>query len=1262
MPTMAKRRTIQLGLLLGILGLLAFVVVLKDIGASRLHQQAPSPVTRAVSKRADDRPAIRDGAGGALDSFDHWRERYLNASAAARPALAAQGVVLAAARSKQIAALARLEPSQAGARLLSLAELAELPADVRAVCEQPLSTIGSIDLRWGARIGTDESLECQHQSVAFAGGRSWRVNGPDYREARPPRKDVPIDGYVIEGELFIGGGPVRKLDAADLAAASAKFPQGNADGLDPVTGNPANPAAAALIGGKVFRFEDDGVINRVRARLAAADREAQANQVFQPDSGFKWLAADGGSGAGGSNPPVEPTPFINDHLNVLFIRVDFSDKPGAPVTQADLETSLATTNGHLQNYSYSVASLTSTVTSQLYRMPNPSTTYTASASGSADLLAAARALAAANYTLANYEVVGVYFPALTGADFNYSGLASVGGGDHWINGLTSNASRTSVMVHEFGHNYGLFHSNYWDPAQQIGGSYNDPAASSLEYGDIFDRMGSAGPAEGYFSPFSTRRLNWLPVGKTVQPVANGTWRIYRFDAPTALSNPLMALRVPMGGNEYWWVGYRRLPHAASPALATSAYVVAEGLYVNHPNLLDMTPGSLSPESSDRTDAGLPVGSQYHDSARGVTIRTLTSGGSAPNEWIDVQVEFESRIQFVTTAVEVDEQAGTAVLTLNRSFGTSGVVTVNYTSANGTATAGSDYYAVSGSVTWADGDGADKQIFVPIRPDSVNDASENLTVALSGAVGATLIPAQPVATVTIRDAGQRFSSFAPDFFSSTVKAIVPLADGKVLIAGNMNSGITGHIARLNADASVDPTFNKGTGFNGEVRALAVDSNGKILAGGDFTSYNSTPCNRLVRLNADGTVDSVFVAAMGTGANARVNAIAIETGGKILVGGSFTTFAGGTMEGLVRLTSTGALDTGSPLALPFEPSWSTNIRGLIAQDDGKIMAIGELYTTDHPVTGFRSGIARLNANGTRDPSFDPDAGLHSAGQTNELRSGDSIIRQADGKYVIGGSFPAYDENPVSNLVRVNANGTYDGSFVSPPTDGDVLALQFQPSGAIVIGGQFTIPGGRLARLLPSGSLDSSFQQGSGAAGNVYTFAKSKDGALWIGGNFFSYNGVSLYPVVKAASGVSGYDNWVAQTLTAAQIASGIADPTDDSDNDGISNLAEMALGTSPTAANTNNPFSSQAAGTGLVTNGLSKYLQSRITRNSLYPGVWLCAQFSNDLNAWSPASPLPGTNAVYDILEDGASGFTVRDKTPAGAAMPKRFMRFVVRKPD
>ncbi len=1112
----------------GLLGLSAWMISRQSQPQHTATNERPARQARAAKPIA--RPnhlALADGFAG----FEDWQKNFHAASPLAQPALIAAGVQLAEARQKSLADLARKQPALAIERLLSLSELADLPEPIRAVSEQPISGTGSIDLRWANGGDHSEHRECQHHSVAYLGENSWRVNGPDYLAVKSPRANVPISGHLIQGELLVSTSPVRKLSGKNLAAARKLFVIGNPDGKDPVTGNLAQPETAALIGGKIYQFENESVIDQVIDALAAADRQADTDRTYTVQAPFTFLAASGGAGPIAAGSPVLATPFQVDNIRVLFLRVDFSDKPGEPVSVADLQASLVTTNTNLKNYSYGVASLIPTVPTQLYRLPNPSTTYTSSANGSNNLHRDARNLAAANYTLANYDVVAVNFTDLDGADFGYAGLASVGGGNQWMNGLTSNSDRVNVMIHEFGHNYGLRHSNYYDPAEQISGTYRTPG--SLEYGDIYDKMGLPyGETSSYFSPYSTRRLNWMPSGKVQQVTTSGTWRIYRFDDPAATANPLLALRVPLGGNEYWWIGMRQLGFST----ANSAYVTAEGIVPNTPNLIDMTPGSASPETNDRSDATLPVSKNFYDPTRGVRISNLASGGVFPNEWIDVRIDFGSQILLATTDVEVDEQAGNAVLTLKRTFGASGIATVNYTTASGTAISGTDFLPVSGTVTWANGDLADKQVLVPIRPDAIADGGENFTLTLSGATGAILALSQSVATVTIREAGQQFSSFAPDYFSNDVNAIARLADGKVLIGGTIDTGLgAGNIARLNANGSFDSSFLKGSGFNGVVSSLVVQADGKVLCGGDFTSYNGRACNRLARLNSDGSLDSDFVTANGTGLPSRAHVIAIEASGKILVGGDFTTFDGAAAVGVVRLTSTGARDDANPVTVPFEASYATRVRGLLAQADGKIMVIGQFYG---PANGssFRSGIARLNADGTRDASFDPAVGLHAAGATNSLQQGEAIVRQPDGKYILAGGFTAYNRNSVSGVVRIYANGSYDSSFVTPAFGFTVSLLHLQPSGNVLVAGSFTSPTNRLAMLLPSGALNPGFSIGTGPDGFLASIAADTDGSFWVGGNFFNYNGAKCRPIVKISGGVSDYDIW----LTAQNLTLPIAEP--------------------------------------------------------------------------------------------------------------------------
>src|SRR5258708_29367456 len=89
-----------------------------------------------------------------------------------------------------------------------------------------------------------------------------------------------------------------------------------------------------------------------------------------------------------------------------------------------------------------------------------------------------------------------------------------------------------------------------------------------------------------------------------------------------------------------------------------------------------------------------------------------------------------------------------------------------------------------------------------------------------------------------------------------------------------------IGRLNADGTLDTRLHRGT--DGEVISLALQSDGKILVGGRFTTLGGQSRNYIGRLNADGTLDTSFNPGAGGGAFPYVISLAVQANGKILVG--------------------------------------------------------------------------------------------------------------------------------------------------------------------------------------------------------------------------------------------------------------------------------------------------------------------------------------------------------------------------------------------
>src|SRR5258706_15607404 len=244
------------------------------------------------------------------------------------------------------------------------------------------------------------------------------------------------------------------------------------------------------------------------------------------------------------------------------------------------------------------------------------------------------------------------------------------------------------------------------------------------------------------------------------------------------------------------------------------------------------------------------------------------------------------------------------------------------------------------------------------------------------------------------------------FNSAVQIIgVQPSDGKIIIGGQFtayNGVAINRIARLNSsDGTMDTSFNVGNGFNQIVNAIAVQTDGKIILGGDFTTYDDSSINRIIRLNTDGTIDTSF--NVGSAFNSTVSAIVIQSDGKIIIGGAFSTFSGTTQNKLIRLNSNGSKDSTYNIGTGFVG----NVNTLALQPDGKVVA-GGTFTTFTGTTVNR--IVRLNTNGSRDTSFNGGTAFNSSVNTIAVQSGDI-------KIVVGGLFTTYKGVSVTKIVRLN-----------------------------------------------------------------------------------------------------------------------------------------------------------------------------------------------------------------------------------------------------
>jgi uncharacterized delta-60 repeat protein len=252
-------------------------------------------------------------------------------------------------------------------------------------------------------------------------------------------------------------------------------------------------------------------------------------------------------------------------------------------------------------------------------------------------------------------------------------------------------------------------------------------------------------------------------------------------------------------------------------------------------------------------------------------------------------------------------------------------------------------------------------------------------------------------------------------NSTPNTVELLNDGKILLGGQFvtYSGTSANrILKLNSDYTLDGTFNYGTGFNNTVQIIKVQNDNKILVGGVFTFYSGFSANYLIRLNADGSKDDSF--NIGTGFNSTVFSITIQSDDKILVGGSFSTFSGTNIGGLIRLNADGSKDETFEIGNGFSGG---TINAITVQPDNKIL-VGGGFTNFSGISVSR--IIRLNSNGTVDNTFNGSA-------NSNVRN---IHLLSNGRILITGMFTNYNSYEAGRIATLNdTGGLIDCTFSSP-----------------------------------------------------------------------------------------------------------------------------------------------------------------------------------------------------------------------------------------
>ena len=785
--------------------------------------------------------------------------------------------------------------------------------------------------------------------------------------------------------------------------------------------------------------------------------------------------------------------------------------------------------------------------------------------------------------------------AVNGVDYNYGGTAPIypicweysGPSRIHGDGMVGGNSLMTEGLGQFTESFGLT-----GPAAIIVSLINDTSSQ----GNLSAQFQMANPNADMF--YLGGEL--IPVGVALgQPAAPFTIvdnshqdGVFGFTAPsyTATGSPAI-IGIGRAVSSYGTVQLSYQTTTSGTAVPGVDYQPAAGVVTFNPGQTNrsfpVTVLNSSYISSIEKTVGLDLYNlqdlSYGDASLGLTNAVLRI----------INPNYQGYVNFATNFQSAGISSGVMAVTVTRTVGSQGTLTVQYATTNDTAVSGVDFVGSTNTLTWNDGDVTPRVILIPlinnyqIGPDkqfgaSLFDPTTNgvSAPALFGAVTNTgllivndnsygtfqfSVPSYLVnenggyATVTVTRTGSAVSNAAVNFATaddSAVAGVNYVATNGVLsfapgqVAGSfevriLDDGVTNppvgsfffNVALSNPSAgaslgspqnalvqivdaetynqpagSPDVAFSPAAGMNDSVLALALQSDGTIVAGGNFSIANGAALNHLVRLNTDGTLDTGFLGGLA-GANGSVNALVSQTDDRIVIGGAFTSVDNITRYRIARLMTDGSLDTS------FNPgSGVDNSVFALAETfigGSRAIYVGGAFTT---VNGQSlPALARLNNNGLVDSTFNP--GLGANGPVYAVAPYPAGAIYNAGQVLAGGAFSNFNNYAVGNLVRLNVDGSMDTNFIANAVaNGTVRALAIQLDGGILIGGDFTSVNGtalsHVARLNPDGTLDAAFAANvaSSVNGVVNAISVQADNRIVLVGDFTSANGVTRHSITR------------------------------------------------------------------------------------------------------------------------------------------------------
>lgn len=580
-------------------------------------------------------------------AFTAWFSEY---TADPSPESLELGKAYAKQHTAEIARLIKEDPQLAIESAVPMVVRQKLPKEILVLLEDRVRVRGDYEVYGNAPVeGQEPTMEPYTRTVTTADGKRWNAHVFGKRQWQRSTSNASLNGVAVGREMAVSDSPLRVLEVGEV-------PQGDGRTVVeacPISGietevekAPDGSLAAVTVETPAFETPE-----RVIYVCSGGHITQIAEQYMSDEEKAHWeqlgTELNAGTGSGPAHAPISgtiPSGWTTGNRSFLYIRACFPDSPVDPQNEQECYDMFKAANDYIVQTSYGRCYLTYAFP-PLVVLPYPLEWYNRYNTdvGGGDYLIQNHAIQIAKTMGYNNGSYNMWAVRWSGGPGSYGGSASVGAA-----GMRMKSSSSGVFLHELGHNLGVWHANYWrtTPPSKTGPGNN------LEYGNIFDVMGSSGSSGQYTSSFKNT-LSWMPPEQFWNVTSSGLYRISQTDNAIADPSLRYALRVRRDAERDFWAEFR-LRHNTNVGFTNGLFMTFDqwglggiggsgGAPLNGSNrgaqLLDMTPGSFGNGITDtRNDSALWLGRTFSDPDFNIHFTPVANNTTTVPPSMDVQVQ------------------------------------------------------------------------------------------------------------------------------------------------------------------------------------------------------------------------------------------------------------------------------------------------------------------------------------------------------------------------------------------------------------------------------------------------------------------------------------------------------------------------------------------------------------------------------------------------------------------------------------------------